>query len=103
MIGVINFFSARAGLTGPLCLQETMLAARLSRALPRAAQAVRGRAMSGPTLSGQLGTVKDVPIKDIPQWASSVQKDPKTEQAVQVPSAQSPETYGMYSALLFSR
>jgi hypothetical protein len=61
-----------------------MLAARLSRAIPRVAQAVRGRAMSTPTITEQLSTVKDVKVKDIPQWASSVQKDPKTEAAVQV-------------------
>lgn len=61
-----------------------MLAARLARVAPRVAQAVRGRAMSGPTITEQLSTVKDVKVKDIPQWASSVQKDPKTEEAVQV-------------------
>ncbi len=61
-----------------------MLAARLTKAIPRVAQAVRVRAMSSPTISEQLGTVKDVKVKDIPQWASSVQKDPKTEAAVKV-------------------
>ncbi len=65
-------------------IKKPMLAARLSKAIPRVAQAVRGRAMSGPTISEQLGSVKDVKVKDIPQWASSVQKDPNTEAAVKV-------------------
>ena len=67
-----------------LRIKKPMLAARLSKAFPRMAQAVRGRAMSSPTISEQLGSVKDVKVKDIPQWASSVQKDPKTEAAVKV-------------------
>ncbi len=66
-----------------LRIKNPMLA-RLSKAFPRVAQAVRARAMSGPTISEQLGSVKDVKVKDIPQWASSVQKDPKTEAAVKV-------------------
>ena len=59
-----------------------MFAARLSRTLPRLAQAARARPLSGPTITEQLQTVKDVKVKDIPQWASSVNKDPKTEAAV---------------------
>ncbi len=89
------------GCSGPR-IKKPMLAARLSKALPRVAQAVRGRAMTSPTISEQLGSVKDVKVKDIPQWASSVQKDPKTEAAVKVHSERAGQMlFGCYLRCIF--
>eukprot|EP00293_Proteomonas_sulcata_P000944 CAMPEP_0184328150 /NCGR_PEP_ID=MMETSP1049-20130417/143470_1 /TAXON_ID=77928 /ORGANISM="Proteomonas sulcata, Strain CCMP704" /LENGTH=93 /DNA_ID=CAMNT_0026650445 /DNA_START=416 /DNA_END=697 /DNA_ORIENTATION=- len=36
-----------------------------------------------PTLTSQMETAKDVPLKDIPGWAGKIQSDPKTAEAAQ--------------------
>jgi hypothetical protein len=58
-----------------------MLGSRLAR-VARLTQNSLSRAATGPALKEQLATVKDVKVKEFPQWASEVQKDPKTKAAV---------------------